>query len=122
MAAWPTWYGIQAAQLQGLAAIDYHNQRATIFPAFGAGFPDATVWFCFKHTGEVMPEVQENMVKVKLDQVRRKCPLGAMLWLDLMISADNGDLDQCRRLWGKIRDISVEASDLLKSLNSEKGQ
>lgn len=36
-------HGVQAPQLQGLAAIDYHNQRATIFPAFGAGFPDVDV-------------------------------------------------------------------------------
>jgi hypothetical protein len=36
-------HGVQSAQLQGLAAIDYHSQRATIFPAFGAGFPDVDV-------------------------------------------------------------------------------
>ena len=36
-------HGVQADQLQGLAAVDYHSQRATIFPAFGAGFPDVDV-------------------------------------------------------------------------------
>lgn len=36
-------HGVQATGLQGLAAIDYNNKRATIFPAFGGGFPDVDV-------------------------------------------------------------------------------
>jgi hypothetical protein len=36
-------HGVQATGLQGLAAVDYVNKRATIFPAFGGGFPDADV-------------------------------------------------------------------------------
>ena len=36
-------HGVQATGLQGLVAIDYGNKRATIFPAFGGGFPDADV-------------------------------------------------------------------------------
>ncbi|HZO80440.1 MAG TPA: DUF1329 domain-containing protein [Candidatus Binataceae bacterium] len=33
-------HGVEAAGLQGLVAIDYHNRRATIFPAFGGGYPE----------------------------------------------------------------------------------
>jgi len=36
-------HGVHAVGLQGLVAIDYGNKRATIFPAFGGGFPDADV-------------------------------------------------------------------------------
>ena len=36
-------HGVQAVGLQGLVAIDYSNKRATIFPAFGAGYPDIDV-------------------------------------------------------------------------------
>jgi hypothetical protein len=35
--------GVQATGLQGLVAIDYSEKRATIFPSFGAGFPDPDV-------------------------------------------------------------------------------
>jgi hypothetical protein len=34
---------VQATGLQGLVAVDYGNKRATIFPAFGGGFPDVDV-------------------------------------------------------------------------------
>lgn len=77
-------------------------------------------WFCRQHVRTIMPEVETNMVRVRLDQVRKKCPFGAALWLDLLIAADNGDLGRCRKLWGEIRNVSIEASDLLKSLNAEK--
>ena len=36
-------HGVQATGLQGLVAVDYGNKRATIFPAFGGGFPDVDV-------------------------------------------------------------------------------
>lgn len=36
-------HGVQAPQLQALTAIDYHNRRATIFSAFGAGYPNVDV-------------------------------------------------------------------------------
>jgi len=36
-------HGVRSDGLQGLAAIDYSNQRATIFPAFGGGYPDVDV-------------------------------------------------------------------------------
>jgi Protein of unknown function (DUF1329) len=36
-------HGVQANGLNGLVAIDYSNKRATIFPAFGGGFPDVDV-------------------------------------------------------------------------------
>lgn len=36
-------HGVEAAGLQGLAAIDYHNRRATIFPAFGGGYPEIDI-------------------------------------------------------------------------------
>lgn len=68
-----------------------------------------------------MPEIAENLDKQRLDKLRRKCPLGATLWLDLMIAADNGDAEGCRQLWKRIRDVSIEASDILKALGTEKG-
>jgi len=36
-------HGVQATGLQGLVAIDYAGKRATIFPAFGGGYPDVDV-------------------------------------------------------------------------------
>jgi Protein of unknown function (DUF1329) len=36
-------HGVQATGLQGLVATDYSEKRATIFPSFGAGFPDPDV-------------------------------------------------------------------------------
>lgn len=87
---------------------------------FGVGYPQAQ-WFCRKHIGAHMPEVPENLDKQRLEQVRRKCPLGAKLWLDLMIAADNKDAEGCRQIWKRIRDVSIEASDILKALGAEKG-
>ena len=36
-------HGAQATGVQGVVAVDYDNQRATIFPVFGGGFPDVDV-------------------------------------------------------------------------------
>jgi hypothetical protein len=36
-------HGVHVVGLQGLAAIDYSQHRATIFPAFGAGYPEIDV-------------------------------------------------------------------------------
>jgi hypothetical protein len=36
-------HGVQATGVQGVVAVDYDNQRATIFPVFGGGFPDVDV-------------------------------------------------------------------------------
>jgi hypothetical protein len=36
-------HGVRSGGLEGLAAIDYSEKRATIFPAFGAGLPDPDI-------------------------------------------------------------------------------
>ena len=36
-------HGMQTSNLQLLVANDYKNQRATIFPAFGGGYPDVNI-------------------------------------------------------------------------------
>lgn len=69
-----------------------------------------------------MPEIPQNLDKDRLERVRRKCPLGAKLWLDLMISADMGDADECRAIWKRIRALSVETLDILHTLGAEASQ
>ena len=67
-----------------------------------------------------MPEVQENSDRVKLNEVRRRTVAVARLWLDLYVACSNGDADGARGIWKHIRDKSVEASDILKSVGAEK--
>jgi hypothetical protein len=85
---------------------------------FAIGFPETPQWFCSKHVGEVMPEVQENSDRVKLNEVRRRTVAVARLWLDLYVACSNGDADGARGIWKHIRDKSVEASDILKSVGT----
>jgi len=68
-----------------------------------------------------MPEVQENADRVKLNEVRRMSVKGARLWLDLYQACSNGDAEGARGIWKHIRDVSVEASDILKSVEAGKG-
>ena len=35
------------------------------------------------------------------------------------IVIDNNDPDKCRALWKRIRDVSIEVSDILKALGAE---
>jgi hypothetical protein len=67
-----------------------------------------------------MPEVQENSDRVKLNEVRRRTVKAAKLWLDLYTACANGDAEGARGIWKHIRDVSVEASDILKSVGAEK--
>jgi hypothetical protein len=85
---------------------------------FGIGYPEDPKWFCRKHVGEVMPEVQENSNRVKMNEVRRRSVKVAKLWLDLYTAAANGDVDGCRGIWKHIRDGSVEVSDFLKQIEA----
>jgi hypothetical protein len=64
-----------------------------------------------------MPEVTENSDRAKLNEVRRRTVKAAKLWLDLYTACANGDADGARSIWPRIRDVSVEASDILKSVN-----
>jgi hypothetical protein len=89
---------------------------AAPFAPFGIDYPETPKWYCRKHVGEVMPEVQENADRVKLNEVRRRSVKGARLWLDLYVACSNGDADGARGIWKHIRDVSVEASDILKSV------
>lgn len=90
------------------------------YAPFGVGFPDATQWFCRKHVGEVMPEVMENDTRTKLNEVRRRTVRAAKLWLDLYTACANGDAEGAKSIWPRIRDVSVEASDILKSVETPK--
>lgn len=67
-----------------------------------------------------MPEVQENSDRFKLNEVRRRTVKAAKLWLDLYTACANGDAEGARQIWTRIRDVSVEASDILKSVGAEK--
>jgi hypothetical protein len=91
------------------------------YAPFGVGFPDNTQWFCRQHVGEVMPEVVENSDRQKLNEVRRRTVRAAKLWLDLYTACANGDADGARSIWPRIRDVSVEASDILKSVGGPGG-
>lgn len=66
-----------------------------------------------------MPEVTENAKNIKLLKIRKKCPLGATLWLDLLVAADNLDVERCRTLYGEMRSVIIEVSDLLKQIEAE---
>jgi hypothetical protein len=68
-----------------------------------------------------MPEVVENSDRQKLNEVRRRTVKAARLWLDLYQACANGDADGARGIWKHIRDVSVEASDILKSVEAGKG-
>jgi hypothetical protein len=92
------------------------------YAPFGVGYPENTKWFCREHVGEVMPEVQDNDARAKLNEVRRKSVKGARLWLDLYVACSNGDVDGARGIWKHIRDVSVEASDILKGIGTGGGE
>jgi hypothetical protein len=68
-----------------------------------------------------MPEVQENSDRAKLNEVRRRTVKAAKLWLDLYQACANGDAAGAKALWRPIRDVSVEASDILKSVGGSNG-
>lgn len=65
-----------------------------------------------------MPEVEANSDRLKLNEVRRRTVKAAKLWLDLYTACANGDADGARGIWLHIRDVSVEASDILKSVGA----
>lgn len=65
-----------------------------------------------------MPEVQNDITRQKLSEVRRRTVRAAKLWLDLHQACSNGDVEAARGLWKSIRDVSVEASDMLKSIDN----
>ena len=67
-----------------------------------------------------MPEVLQELDKNRLVEVRRRSIRGATLWLNLMQAADGGHVKQCRELWKNIRDVSIEVSDILKTIGAEK--
>lgn len=67
-----------------------------------------------------MPEVIENDTRVKLNEIRRRTVKGARLWLDLYAACAEGDAEGARQIWPRIRDASVEVSDMLKGLPAEK--
>jgi hypothetical protein len=94
----------------------------TALAPFGVGYPENPKWYCRKHAGEVMPEVMENDARAKLNEVRRRSVKGARLWLDLYVACSNGDVEGARGIWKHIRDVSVEASDILKGIATGGGE
>ena len=65
-----------------------------------------------------MPEVQNDIDRNRLNEVRRRTVRAAKLWLDLHTACSNGDVQGARDIWKHIRDVSVEASDMLKSIGN----
>lgn len=65
-----------------------------------------------------MPEIVDALDHNRFAEVQTRSILGANLWLSLNLAAQRGDADECKRLWEKIRTISVDTSDLLKRLGS----
>jgi hypothetical protein len=63
-----------------------------------------------------MPEVQNDIERAKLNEIRRRTVNGARLWLDLYVACAEGDAEGARQIWPRIRDMSVEVSDILKTL------
>jgi hypothetical protein len=88
------------------------------YAPFGMGFPDATQWFCRKHViaGGHMPEVQNDIERAKMNEARRRTVRAAKLWLDLYTACANGEPEVAKSIWPHIRDVSVEVSDILKTL------
>ena len=69
-------------------------------------------------TADQLPKLLENDTRVKLNEVRRRTVKAAKLWLDLYTACANGDAEGARQIWTRIRDASVEASDILKSVGT----
>ena len=67
-----------------------------------------------------MPEVPENLDRIRLNEVRRRTVKAAALWLELYQACANGDAEAARAIWPRIREVSVEAIDILKSVGGEK--
>jgi hypothetical protein len=65
-----------------------------------------------------MPDVTEALDHNRFDALQARSVLASNLWLSLNLAAQRGDADDCKRLWEKIRTVSVDASDLLKALGS----
>ena len=88
------------------------------YAPFAIGFPENPQWFCRKHVieGGHMPEVQNDIERAKLNEIRRRTVNGARLWLDLYVACAEGDAEGARQIWPRIRDMSVEVSDILKTL------
>jgi hypothetical protein len=65
-----------------------------------------------------MPEVQNDIERAKLNEVRRRTVKAARLWLDLYAACADGDAVGAKSIWPRIRDLSVETSDMLKRLGN----
>lgn len=66
-----------------------------------------------------MPDVDENLRRMKLVEIRRMAIKGSRLWVDLIIAAEAEDPEKCRKLWDAIRSISI---DVFKALETFKPQ
>jgi hypothetical protein len=86
---------------------------------FGVGYPNHAQWFCRLHIGGT---ILEDIDKMKMKEVMRRCVKGAQNWLYLYEAAGRGQSAECRRLWEQIRILSVETSDILKALSPEKAE
>ena len=67
-----------------------------------------------------MPKVSDALDVNRFRELRERTILAANLWLSLNLAAERGDAEEIKRLWEKIRTISVDASDLIKALGSER--
>lgn len=65
-----------------------------------------------------MPELHEALDANRFRELQTRSILAANLWLSLNLAAQRADADECKRLWEKIRTISVDASDLIKALGA----
>lgn len=67
-----------------------------------------------------MPNVADALDVNRFRELRTRSILGANLWLSLNLAAERGDAEEIKRLWEKIRTLSVDASDLIKALGTER--
>lgn len=67
-----------------------------------------------------MPAVRDALDNNRLNEIRSRAILGVNLWLSLNFAADRADKAALRTLWGQIRTLSVDTSDLIKALETER--
>lgn len=89
------------------------------FAPFGVDYPDATKWFCRKHIGGYMPEVQVSLDRQRWDAIRHDAMLIANLWLSVAIAAERGDRPSAFTACENIRKLNTKIFPLVKEVGTE---
>ena len=67
-----------------------------------------------------MPELSDALDHNRCRELMVKSALAANLWLSLNLAAQRDASDEVKALYSQIRALTVEASDLIKALGTER--